>query len=628
MALTGQLGTIDSQPGNFQLGAGEFCAPRTVTGRLGSHLSLLGCIKVGSHPLPSSTVTSLLGTATSCPGNVTLGLTIAPVTNYTGLLGTARSLSENVLLGTPGGPPSTDLTGTLGARKSRAANLLLGTDNATSSAPDPVAVSETVTLAEALAAIHANITGVSQTVSLTEALATVKATLVAVSETIAIVESLAITQPATGNVSESVVLSEGLSVLQQNNVETSASNSLTEGLTLLGDADVAISEALSLAESLDDLHAAYVSADETVTLAEAIEETASLAEAVAELISLFEELSTQIDFNEVPSETVTLIEDLLTTCIGHVDVSDSVSLITDTVATTAQLFTSVADDEIFITDSVFSAGQVTVTGRTPTTLTLDFGGERQLAGVIDLRSYTLTPLNGGVPISFLSVTPIQTEKDSASNCVVLGTDYDASLRAAFTLRVDDTLDVEQGDYLNLTLTNIDYQELPVLQVVEYTPYKYLSVLGPIVTNDPTSGAATLTVLSAVTGCVLETTEGTGDYVYRLSVNAPMRKKQGDLFHSLAFYTAVAINPIVEDVGYLVSDGTVVVTFSKPMSDNAALLNPALYSLSGPSTAIVKGVRMLTPTQLVLTTVGLVSGFYELTLPELQDRSLNPLIEIP
>jgi hypothetical protein len=158
-------------------------------------------------------------------------------------------------------------------------------------------LTESVTLAEALAAGAGYGAGLAETVTLSEALAASAAYPVALAETVGgLAEALSASLAASAALSEAVALAEALSAVQAASVALAESTTLAESLAASAALAAALSEALSLAESIAASQSSgtqhyVVELAESVQLAEALGVSMGASVTLSEVITLLEALT-------------------------------------------------------------------------------------------------------------------------------------------------------------------------------------------------------------------------------------------------------------------------------------------------------------------------------------------------
>lgn len=247
-------------------------------------------------------------------------------------------------------------------------------------------------------------------------------------------------------------------------------------------------------------------------------------------------------------------------------------------------------------------------------LTVSFPLGMRVEGVTDLPNYSLVHVGGSFPVELRAAAPVVTILRSGSNASVLDAHTVGAPGASFGPS-------DENRYLSLqsAFNTIDY--VRILQVLD--PATVL-VDRPLLV-DPANGSIPWTLMDAVEGVVFQTSKPTdhGSYIFSAK---HLRDSFGDFISFTSLVTPTAPKPMVTGVQFL-PDGQVVVTFSDPMLDDAFLTSPSEYSITGPSLVEVKDVHTVSPNQVVLTTLGMTSGSYLLTVNATgtpHDSSGNPI----
>jgi hypothetical protein len=93
----------------------------------------------------------------------------------------------------------------------------------------------------------------------------------------------------------------------------------------------------------------------------------------------------------------------------------------------------------------------------------------------------------------------------------------------------------------------------------------------------------------------------------------------NLTHTTSFNVVLA--------SYIVSNGTVLVSFNQALTIDSVLLNPATFSITGPSVVSVSHVYMVNAQTVALITSGIITGSYLVTVStSVQDTALEPLVD--
>ena len=117
----------------------------------------------------------------------------------------------------------------------------------------------------------------------------------------------------------------------------------------------------------------------------------------------------------------------------------------------------------------------------------------------------------------------------------------------------------------------------------------------------------------VVGARLHLSPITNGKQYRLEVRGLQIVEIGaGAFHDVGLFNAVASFPQLSSAQQL-QENEVVLTFSTSMRVGPELVSPAQYTITGPSTVLVKEVYVASDRQVVLDTVGLAQGSYLVTV---------------
>ena len=216
------------------------------------------------------------------------------------------------------------------------------------------APSETVTLSDAIAAVFAAAVTTSETVTLSESLAASRGMTEAPSETVTVSESLAAQKDATVTPSETVTLSESLTSQFDANVALAETVTLSEAVTVLYAAIVALTESPSWSESLSVVTSGAYAEDvsETVTLSEAVIAAAAYVVSLVETVNVSESLTVQSDTTASVSETVSLTESVSAAMATQAALNETLTL-SDTLAA-QQDATAPLSETVALTESIAS----------------------------------------------------------------------------------------------------------------------------------------------------------------------------------------------------------------------------------------------------------------------------------
>jgi len=281
-----------------------------------------------------------------------------------------------------------------------------------------------------------------------------------------------------------------------------------------------------------------------------------------------------------------------------------------------------------------------------TTLEILFGSPLGLQGSTIPSNYqVLVGEPGAVPVGVQSVTPLYTEYQSGVGFV--GHSDDGALRGSATFRAEaDYLTpgfqvraamrgqatltaspayvqtvrtrrftptgvyapISTGDYISLqsAANNIAFA-----RVLDVHPDGTLILDRDLLAVDPDNGSIAWTHTSALEGVSLEINKPTNGKLYTATVHG-LQDTLGAPYEDSQDFTAVSAKPQVVEAVQL-AEGQLLITFSDTMRVDFALLSPNEYEVTGPSMVLVKTVQTVTPQQVMLTTVGMGTGAYQVTV---------------
>lgn len=219
------------------------------------------------------------------------------------------------------------------------------------------ALVETVTLSEVLAASRGTAAGLSETVTLSEASAVAYAANVAPSETVTLSEALASQYSVTLGIAETVTVSEALAAAYAAVTALSETVPFNEALAASRGTEAATAETVTLSDSLASAYAAITALAETVTLSEALASSLATTAAAAETVTLSDSLAVLRGATAAPAETVTLSESLVVLYAAAAGLSETVTL-SDSLSSSAETSASTAET-VTLSDSVSSVKAAT-----------------------------------------------------------------------------------------------------------------------------------------------------------------------------------------------------------------------------------------------------------------------------
>lgn len=237
-----------------------------------------------------------------------------------------------------------------------------------------------------------------------------------------------------------------------------------------------------------------------------------------------------------------------------------------------------------------------VSNNTDLTITLPVGV--QVEGVIDPTKYEVRPVSSDAfPVSILSVSPTTSVVKTGSNAQITGP-------RTIILPGSPLTSGNVGDYLFLTSPLNPVRYAKVLELLSPNEIRVDALLN---TTDPlgVSGNVPYSLVSEVQGLAMKITKPTSGRTY--AFKAALRTPENEPVDISGTFIAVAPKPTVISAQGL-TDGQIIVTFSEPVLNEQALLEPRSYIVTGAgSTITVRNVRTISATQVVLETLGMISG---------------------
>lgn len=312
------------------------------------------------------------------------------------------------------------------------------------------------------------------------------------------------------------------------------------------------------------------------------------------------------------TDTVTISDSVGLSLHTHLPISETVPLV-ETPGISAHLLLPISapGDRISVHDAVAS-GVISVVSDGPL-LTISWPIGMRIEGITKLSNYSVFPLgpgdhplgNGAFPVGLEGAAPVQNVLQTGSACTIVSTDGSSS-----TLSFADSVPLSSaniGEYISLASPSntIDY-----LRIVSVPSSTTVVVDHPLVAPDP-AGAISWSHKTPIMGVQLTMTKPTNGGLYRVLASG-LKTSIGDEDFSLSdFFTAFADFPSVVGATYL-GDGQILVTFSDPMLNNDILTDPREYSFSlAPTAVTITSVRTISETQVLLETLGMGSGTYQL-----------------
>ena len=485
-----------------------------------------------------------------------------------------------------------------------------------------VPLSETLTASEAVALLQAGLVDLTETPTLSETLATAVGLSQAVSETLTLSDAAALQVAHQTPVSDTLTLSEAVAPLHGSLVGVSESHTISDAVLIGLHTDVA--ETLTATESVALLEQGLLNEAETLTQTDAV--TIGLHADVADTLTASESVATGIIQNVVVGETLTLTEygdfgQLLA-------LNESLSL-TETVTFEDQYGPVLHGSEFFTIIESLQVISLSFESLDGTTIQVGFPKEMCLDGIEDITNFTFDSLDGGYPITALSVTPTRDLLHTGT----LGQVINPS-PGTFQSRFFDTVTVaftsdDIGRYLFISPppgATSSYFDGETAYRIEDVSGSIATLDRPVPTTDPSNGLLHWRHETGATGVQIHTTKSQNGRLYDGAIHHLRTTKLVPLEGHQPF-TAVAAKPQVTGVEFLPDNGTVLVSFDWPMRFDAALTDPAEYVFTGPSSVAVRSVTPLDDQTLAIFTAGFGVGSYTLTVNATgtpKDIAGNPL----
>ena len=437
---------------------------------------------------------------------------------------------------------------------------------------DTVLAFETVTVTDALTAKYGAVTTESDTVSVTDSLVAREGARPSVSDTVTINEQLqGSTHDQELNV-QTVTVTDAVALHHTDTVTNSDTVAVTDALTVGIGSTKHLSETVGVTDSLVARLQSHVAVADTLAVTDAIQE------GDGDQVHLF--------------ETVPITESVAFSGQGQLHLSETVPI----------------DEHI----SVGSGGIVTDN----TQVTVLFPVGLNVNGIPDLFNYEILPGPGAFPVTILGVSPLISTQATGTN---------ASILDSFTVQIPTASFVpsDLGSYLFL---NSPFNTTGYLRIKTVVDGTTVQVDKPLIPIDPMNGSIPWTFTTPVEGVVIQTTKFTDNARYVLNIRGLFFANAHTPYEAANDFTASASKPQVVGVQGL-PEGQILVTFSDPMLDDPFLTSPAEYTVTGPTTVAVVGATTISPTTILLRTSGMGAGSYTLTVNATgtpHDSSGNPI----
>lgn len=472
---------------------------------------------------------------------------------------------------------------------------------------------------------------VAETVALSEAMIVSKAFDVAIAEALSVLDPAGTGQSFTVPLSESVTVFDAAGTGQDFTLSVPDLVPLLETATVVRGVAIDAIEDLPVTDGAVPLVGVVIDKAETVIISEVAEISKSFWTPVSEFVSIS-------DWTDVVKGYVTDISE-------SVSVSDAVALhfdidlrLAETPVfiegfTVSQPFSTLLTENLFVSDALLESNDVNLRESVRLLESVAVGMDVQasgytvtvrylpgllLDGISNLGNYQFVPEDGAYPMSPESVTYITSPvaAGGGGSCQeVTSSPYTKRFGISTQLTPDN-----YGDYLRFTTARNGSVMARIVSVLEYT----VDVDQYLLVDDPENGEIAWEVVR-VDGVLLRTTKPTNGGLYWLHIDGLLKRNRTP-FSGTSEFTGASYQPALVTVEPL-DDGQIILTFSEDMRFDASLTDPSQYTIIGPGNAKVTEARILSPTQLVLLTVGLQGANYGLDVNAIgtpKDSAGNPI----
>lgn len=280
-----------------------------------------------------------------------------------------------------------------------------------------------------------------------------------------------------------------------------------------------------------------------------------------------------------------------------------------TVTTIAPNASMVGSASVTAAATVIAAAQATMAGgsnlsASPELPTVDMGGAASLSASPTVQMAIQATMTGSATVVALS--PPTTAAMNGDSQFLAELSRVQTEFTRFFYPYGATLPFSVGDFISLQSAA---NNVPFARVIQIYADGTLRLDRELLLLDPDNGMIAWTHHSALEGVDLTINKPTNGKLYTLRVN-DLRALTGEVYSETDDFTAVSGRPQVISAEQL-DEGQIVVSFSDTMRVDQALIGPSEYAITGPTPVLVKTVRTVTPTQVLLTTVGLADGAYTL-----------------
>jgi hypothetical protein len=511
---------------------------------------------------------------------------------------------------------------------------------------DHVPVSDTVTISDAVALHHTDSLHLSDSVSVNDAVALRHATSVALSDTITVNDSLSTSNRYTENLSDTVTVTD--SIVRSYTARPHVSDTVTvfDNLVPVQGRSYLLSDSVGVSDTLGAHSGARPSISDTISVSDSTALEHGNHASISDTVGASDALHIANNYRSDVSDTVGATDAVGTTQTTHQGLSDDVgvseshsvsvgvhSSVGDTIFATEALREG-GNEHLFILDvaevadggtiisyhaalgfaDLITVGESVSVGvggliSNNETLTVLFREGLRLDQVSDPIHYQITSLTAGVPTMTLTGAPIVTVYSTHTTGTILSSTSTTSL-----FEVGSEV-VQPGDYIQISTA---WQNTTALVIATPSP-GVVELDDPLLVADPQNGLIVWQHLSPVLGCVLQIEEPTDSQFYRLDVSG-LLASDGSPFTQTSYFNANCTGSNLVSARFVEEYGSVLVTFSKDLNIDSGLLEPAVYSITGPSIVQVTRVRTASSNQVVLDAHGFQQGTYVLTVQVIYSSS--------
>ena len=358
---------------------------------------------------------------------------------------------------------------------------------------------------------------------------------------------------------------------------------------------VNVSDTASVSDAVAAIHSTAQSIADTVSASDSLVASHGYPVPVTDTIVVLDSVAKAYSARPQVTDTLTVTDGLQEGGIQRVFVSDTISVSEGIgIGVTAHLPLS---ETVSLIENLSINGVIS----NETLLTVSLSGDFRVDGVPDLTGYTVKSISpGAFPVAPITSIPLVTFIASGSNATILD---------AYTVQIPGAgfTSGSIGNYLFLSspLNNTGY-----IRVTGVNSSTTVTVDKPLLV-DPHNGSVPWTLTSPVNGLSITTTKPTNGETYELIVRG-LLGVSGDPVLVTATYQAVSSKPRLLSSQAL-GNGQVLLTFSETMLEDRFLTSLSEYSISGPTSVKIVSARTVGSTQVVLQTLGLTSGSYNLTV---------------